>query len=100
MASINAFNTDALIENSAGDSVIWGDYVWFAEVTEFGTLLAERHHFRRPVAERVKRFAGFAAGASASKAVKRFAGFAAGASASKALTASATRKQALVEFWW
>ena len=48
------------------------------------TLLAERHHFRLPVAERVKRFVGFAAGASASKA----------------LTASATRKQAFVEFWW
>ena len=33
------------------------------------TLLAERHHFRLPVAERVKRFVGFAAGASVSKAL-------------------------------
>ena len=54
------------------------------ELLVISTLLAERHHFRRPVAERIKRFVGFAAGASASKA----------------LTASATRKKALVEFWW
>lgn len=51
---------------------------------KISTLLAERHHFRLPVAERIKRFVWFAAGASASKA----------------LTASATRKQAFVEFWW
>ena len=48
------------------------------------TPLGERHHFRLPVAERVKRFVGFTVGASASKA----------------LTASATRKQAFVEFLW
>ena len=29
------------------------------------TLLGERHHFQLPVAERVKRFVGFAAGESA-----------------------------------
>ena len=57
---------------------------WVARDKEFidkiQTLLAERHHFRLPVAERVKRFVGIAAGASASKA----------------LTASATRKRAFV----
>ena len=35
----------------------------------FSILLAERHHFRLPVVERVKRFVGFVAGASASKAL-------------------------------
>ena len=43
------------------------------------TLLAERHHSRLPVAECVKRFVSFAAGASPSKA----------------LTASAKSKHAL-----
>ena len=54
------------------------------KIDRFSTLLAERHHFRLPVAERVKRFIGVATGASASKA----------------LTASATIKQACVDFWW
>ena len=58
--------------------------VLYLKTRIFRTLLAERHHFRLPVAERIKRFIGFATGASASKA----------------LTASATIKQAFVEFWW
>ena len=54
------------------------------QIGRIRTLLGERHHFRQPVAECVKRFVGFAVGGSDSKA----------------LTASATRKQAFVEFWW